>query len=210
MRLWHALAIGGTLALAARPARACDPAWLPIARPLGVAFFVATATGALIGTQQVHLQLAGGSATAVPRGSILLVPWGYGPDCRPIPWEATRDWGLPRTAAFYTGQLRPQNQWQDGLPTFDVQMAWREPLWQRQDPRWPHAKPGEKLLTPQEFFALYESLPTEVELKGSREAVLARLSAWTAKHRALALKEPAQTILANLRRALAGVEPDVR
>lgn len=79
MRLLLALVIGGMLGLAAQPVWACDPVWLPIARPQGIAFFVATASGAVPGGQLAELQLAGGSATAPRQGPVILVPWEYGP-----------------------------------------------------------------------------------------------------------------------------------
>ena len=195
------LASGVLLTITARAGYACDPAWLPIARPLGIAFFVATTTGPLAGGYRAELQVAGGSAAATPPGPILLVPWSYGPDCRPIQWGAERAWRPPTTAAFYTGHLRPRGEWQEGLPTFDVQMAWREPMWQRRDQRWPHTRPGELLLTPEEFFRLYAALPTEERLKANRSSALRRLSAWTAEHPELAKREPARTMLANVRRA---------
>lgn len=207
MRLTHTLVLAGALALAPRPVQACDPAWLPIARARGVAFFVATATGPFAGGHRARLQLAGGPAGRVPFGPILLVPWGYGPDCRPVRLAATQDWSPPRTAAFYTGRLRPRDQWTAGLPTFDVYMSWREPLWQRNDSRWANATLGQKLLTPVEFFELFQHLPLEDELEGDRLAILARLSAWSDSRRALTRKEPARTILAKLRRALGGPDP---
>jgi hypothetical protein len=85
-------------------------------------------------------------------------------------------------------------------------MAWREPLWQREDARWTRPGAREALLTPAEFFTVYESLPTEDTLTRDRGTILAQLSAWAAKHPSLAQREPALTILANLRRALGGGE----
>ena len=206
MRFLRALVIAGMLGLAAQSAWACDPVWLPIARPHGIAFLVATASGATAGGQRAELQLAGGSAASLRRGPVILVPWEYGPDCRPIPWNPDRTWQLPRTEAFYNGQLRPRDQWLGGVPTLDVHMAWREPLWQREDARWTRPGAREALLTPAEFFTVYESLPTEDTLTRDRGAILAQLSAWAAKHPSLAQREPARTILANIRRALGGVE----
>ncbi len=147
MRLLPALVIGGVLGLAAQPG------------------------------QRAELQLAGGSAAALPRGPIILVPWDYREDCRPVPWNPDRTWQPPQTAAFYTGQLRPRDQWLGGVPT-------------------------------KEFFTLYEGLPTEDVLKGDRRTILAQLSAWAAKHPGLTQREPARTILANLRRAVTMVAPE--
>ena len=202
MRLIPAFVIGGMLGLSAPPAWACDPVWLPIARPQGIAFFVATASGTVPGGQRAELRLAGGSAASLQRGPVILVPWHYGADCRPIPWNADEAWRLPRTEAFYTGQLRPRDQWVGGVPTIDIHMAWREPLWQRADARWTRHEAREALLTPAEFFTVYEGLPTEDAFTGDRETILAQVSAWVAKHPSLAQREPARTILGNLRRAL--------
>ena len=195
------LVSGMFLTITPHPVGACDPAWLPIARPPGIAFIVATRAVPLSGGYRADLQIGGGVAATLAPGPILLVPWRYGPDCRRIPWGAGQAWRPPTTAAFYTGRLRPRDRWQAGLPTFDVEMAWREPVWQGQDPRWPHTRPGEQLLTPEEFFRVYEALPTEADLKADPVSVRRRLSAWAVLHPALAQREPARTMLANVRRA---------
>ncbi len=59
-----------------------------------------------------------------------------------------------------TGWLRPRAGWIGGVPTFDVEMAWREPVWATDDPRWFEHAAGERRMTPEEFVMLYTALPT--------------------------------------------------
>ena len=83
-------------------------------------------------------------------------------------------------------------------------------MWQSQDPRWPLGSEREELLTPMEFFELYAGLPTEAELKAGPSSVLTRLATWEATHGAVARRQPARTMLANLRRALSRSGPAPR
>jgi hypothetical protein len=97
------------------PAAACDPVWL--ARPDGISVFVALALadtvldaalagakerlhsafesrldpslGVTRGGQRVRVSGWAGPGDAVEG---VLVPWAYGPDCRPIAWSGQRAW----------------------------------------------------------------------------------------------------------------------
>ena len=133
--------------------------------------------------------------------SAILVPWAYGPDCQPVAWGSAPVWSPPREPAFYTGQIRPREKWLEGLPTVDVYMAWREPLWRSADPRWPHPISDAGLLNPAEFLQLYAALPTATTLAGSPATVLRDLDRWASRMPAIVNREPAATIQANLRRA---------
>lgn len=201
------LLVSAALALCAPPAAACDPPWLPISRPAGGAFFVAVAAGAAADGVHAQLVAGGGVPEAREPGSVHLVPWAYAPDCQPLAWDPQAVWPVPTEPAFYTGRLRPREGWLDGRPTFDVHMAWREPLWRAGDPRWTHAAPGEVLLTPREFLELYAALPTHDELRADPRAAAHRTRLWAATHRALAEREPARTILGNLSRAAEASQP---
>jgi hypothetical protein len=181
--------------------RVCDPVWLPVSRPTGGAFFVATVSDSVAGGWRATIDAGGGASPGLPNGPALLIPWSYGPDCTPQPWKPGTGWQPPRTSAFYTAHLRHRDSWRVGLPTFDVYMASREPMWQSDEPRWPRSKPGETLLTPREFFELYAGLPTEEELNEDRALVLSRAAQWAEEHPQLAAREPARTIWANVRRA---------
>lgn len=193
---YHTSAAGGPA-----PAVVCDPAWLPISRPPEAAYFLATPTGGrpTAVVVQVHAgKLASG--TPLTSGPAVLVPWAYGPDCSAVSWNSTTGWVLPVGRAVFTGVPRPRSQWTDRRPTFDIAMAWAQPLWQANDPRWP-AGSREALLTPEEFLELYEQLPTHDELRADPSRAAARTAAWAAAHPNVASREPAKTILANLGRA---------
>jgi hypothetical protein len=192
-------------------ASACDPVWLPSSRPAGKAFFIASARTTRLPSGGVPADVIAGrvDSTRLAPGTVNLVPWEFGPDCSPVAWPKRRAWNAPTTRAFYTGQLRPRESWIDALPTFDIHMAWREPLWRR-DPelrkRFPNAT--DSLLTPEEFFELYAALPTDDELKSKNREALQRVDAWVESHRGVSPREPARTILANLRRAYGASAPE--
>ena len=187
----------------AREGYACDPVWLPITRDPREAYFVAAAAEAREVGVRARLLISGGAAPGLKTGSAILVPWAYGPDCQPVPWGSAPAWDPPREPAFYTGQVRPREKWLEGLPTVDVYMAWREPLWRSKDPRWPHPISDAGLLDPAEFLQLYAALPNATTLARSPAAVLRDLDRWASRLQAIVSREPAVTIQTNLRRAAA-------
>jgi hypothetical protein len=218
--------LGAALTVGATPLAACDPMWLPIARPAGLSFFVALSLADTVletarrlaagsdspfetrldpvigrsrGGQRVRVLRSAGPGT---EGDAVVVPWAYGPDCRPIAWSGPLPWIPTGTRGVVTGWLRPPEQWLDGVPTYDVEMAWREPLWAQADPRWPHPGGGE-LLTPEEFLDLYAVLPEETQLERTPAQVATRAREWAQRHRDLAARPPARTMLDNLQRAAA-------
>jgi hypothetical protein len=131
----------------------------------------------------------------------VLVPWAYREDCRPIAWQDRLDWIPAGTRGAVTGWLRPRAHWMDGLPTFDVEMAWREPVWAEHEPRW-HATPCEpRRMTPEEFVEFYAALPTVSRFDRSPRDASAEVGRWARDHAALAALAPTTTILAGLHRA---------
>jgi len=213
--------------LGATPLAACDPAWLPIARPQGISVIVvlsladtmldraiAAAKGRLHpgfgsrmepilgstpGGQRVRL-LRGGVPGAPAAREAVLVPWAYGPDCRPIAWQERLRWLREGTRGAVAGWLRPQAGWVGGLPTFDVEMAWREPVWAEGEPRWPEAGPGARRMTPEEFVELYSALPTLELLERDPRKGAERMRRWEREHADLAKLAPAATMIGNLYR----------
>jgi hypothetical protein len=194
-------------------ALACDPVSLPISRPADAAFFVATTTAVAVSTPTgptaVRARLTSGriGGEALTPGPVMLVPWTYGSDCSPLAWTPNRStgvWSPPTTLAFYTGWPRARREWIDGLPTIDVRMADLQPMWagageiRRRFPFW-----TEPLLTPDEFLELYAALPTDDELAQRSPQALQRVREWEAAHPEAATKEPARSMLGNLRRAWA-------
>jgi hypothetical protein len=207
--------------LGATPVAACDPAWLPMARPEGISVFVALAladtvldgavamaqrrlhrgfgsrldpvVGHTRGGQRVRLLRWDDSGPARAREAVL-VPWAYGPDCRPVRWSGRLRWMPEGTRGAFTGWLRPQEGWIGGLPTFDVEMAWREPVWAAPEPRWPEAGPGERRMTPEEFVELYSALPTVELLERDPAEAAERVRRWALGHAELAKLAPAITM----------------
>jgi hypothetical protein len=79
-------------------------------------------------------------------------------------------------------------------------MAWREPLWQNQDPRWFHSAGPVPLLTADEFLLLYAALPTPEAIdRAPAQALEQLLQGWARQHPEVAAREPARTILANMK-----------
>jgi len=220
-----ALWVAAALSVGATPLVACDPVWLPIARPDGISVFVAvaladtmldTAIAALKG--QMHptftAQLdrivgptSGGQRVRLPgwedsagTAEGVLVPWAYGEDCRPIAWSRQLAWIPAGTRGAVTGWLRPRAGWIGGVPTFDVEMAWREPVWATDDPRWFEHTPGERRMTPEQFVELYTALPTFDLVERDARAAAELMRRWEDEHRGVAALAPAATILANLYR----------
>jgi hypothetical protein len=108
--------------------------------PSGFDLRLHQASGRSLGGQRVRVQMLGGAGALTLGGRVpkeaVVVPWAYGPDCRPVAWTDRLEWIPPGTQGFLTGWLRPRERWLAGVPTFDVEMAWREPLWRHEDPRW--------------------------------------------------------------------------
>ena len=203
------------LTVGATPLAACDPVWLPMARPDGISVFVAVALAetvldtALATTQRwLHPRFAarldtitahtpGGQRVRLlnPMSEAILVPWAYGPDCRPIAWSGRLDWIPEGTRGAVAGWLRAREGWIEGRPTFDVEMAWREPVWVENDPRWPEAAGGGPHLDPDEFVQLYSALPTLELLQREPGEAARRLRQWEQEHPALAVRAPAHAML---------------
>lgn len=229
-RLVALLCFGTALTFGATPLNACDPAWLPITRPDGITAFVALAlaetvldtiaapltarthalfsrglddvSGRSRGGQRVRL-LRSADRSASPVREAVLVPWAYRSDCRPIAWTDRLDWIPAGTRGVVTGWLRPRAHWLADLPTYGVEMAWREPVWTQAEPRWTLNGSTDALMTPEEFLELYTALPTVSELEHTPGHAAEKLRRWEQAHPTLAAREPTSTLLANVSRAAA-------
>lgn len=222
------------LALASVPPPAfCDPMWLPISRDANTVAMVVhpladttadlrrprfNASGPVEeweaslrderGPQrprfgQVALMVDPGSTLGVARGvRVVLVPWQFGPDCAPTPWIESALWAPVDTVSFLTAWLRPRASWISDAPTFDVEVRGSQPMWRFGETRWAESRDG--LLTPTEFLAIHEGLPTHSELH-SAPLLRTRLVALRRRHPALVDREPARTMLGNLERYIASL-----
>lgn len=136
----------------------------------------------------------------------ILVPWGYGADCRPLPWQKDKDWLEPGRRSVFSAYLRPQSQWVNGLPVFDVFLAWHQPYptgeflqyeVRRSAPR------DAPWLTADEYWSLIQALPTSSESANDPERAKEALQRWAQSHPALVGHFPASVIL---RRAYISVQ----
>jgi hypothetical protein len=186
-------------------ALACEPIGEP--KPwyaTGLAQFVAVATSQRTGTTAIRASLVVGrnGAETMASGPMVLVPWSFGADCKPLAWNQTRDgvWSPPDAAAFYTGRLRDRDAWVNGIPTVDIEMARLQPIWQGgETDRKQFATARGPLLTPLEFFDFYRILPTTEELDARQPEALARVDAWESTHPQMGGREPARSMLGWLR-----------
>jgi hypothetical protein len=230
VRAWSvALLCVAALTVGATPLAACDPMWLAGGRPDGISIVVAMALadtvldgaiaaglgrlhigfgsrvhqglGETRGGQRVRL-LRWSESGAPPAREAVLVPWAYAEDCRPIAWRGRLRWMGEGARGAVTGWLRPEQGWIGGLPTFDVEMAWREPVWAEGEPRWIEAGSSGRRMTPEEFVELYSALPSFELQEHDPAAARRRLRDWEREHADLAKLAPGATILAGLRRRL--------
>ncbi|HEX8692810.1 MAG TPA: hypothetical protein VF746_10340 [Longimicrobium sp.] len=218
-------AVAAALLLAAEPARACSLSDFPIVRHPRGAHLIATATaetleagaGAvtyrweqrpgvpnplprpIIRGQVVEVERLGGLAAARLGGRVsraVLVPWGYGADCRTEPWVGNPHWAEPGTRGLFTAMLRDPAHWVDGLPTFDVFNPYSGPYPQRAEAkRYSEDGADPLLLGIDEYFALLDLLPTEEELEASAARAFEPLLAWARRHPELARRYPANALL---------------
>jgi len=73
--------------------------------------------------QRVRIdQLGERARRALPPGvrDVVLVPWAYGPDCRPLPWSRSARWVTDTRSGVFAAQLRPREHWAGDVPTFDI------------------------------------------------------------------------------------------
>ncbi len=135
------------LALGATPAHACSlaPPWAYrhpsrlafLGTPTADTVFAGTGTMPFVeapghfgrGTaravhgQRVRVDRLGARARrALPAGvrEVLLVPWDYAADCRPVPWGRSARWLPDSMSGLFTATLRPREHWAGDLPTLDI------------------------------------------------------------------------------------------
>jgi hypothetical protein len=147
--------------------------------------------------QIVTLARVSGAAAAVVRDAgrrAVLVPWDHDTGCEPIPWTGDPRW-IPRgRTGFVAARLRPRDRWVDGMPTFDVSDAWREPYsierMRQLTVNMPEA--AQALMTPEEYASLYAALPEISEWQRDPVAAVRPLREWRERNPTLAAKYPAR------------------
>jgi len=170
----------------------------------GVSYFLASPQSPSASGNSIRARLTVGrtDSGSISPGEVILVPWNYGTDCRPIAWLTPTPWTPPNRLAFYTGALRPRNSWIENLPTFDVFTAPFQPLWEGDDDRRGAEVYRKPYLTIHEFMDFYAVVPTDQELQNAKPVVRQRIDAWVSANPALAARFPANYGLSFIERAL--------
>lgn len=145
--------------------------------------------GGPIRGQVVRVERVGGTDLAeLPPGTdrVVLVPWGYGADCRTTRWTQSAHWVEPGVRGLFWAGLRPRDQWVDGLPTLDVRQPYQLPYPQGADWMEP-----DSLMSMEQTFELLGLLPLWDELRANPEAAHQPLLRWARANPELARRFPA-------------------
>lgn len=134
----------------------------------------------------------GARAAAEERG-VVLVPWGFDEQCRPIPWSGSWRWASVGVEGFYRGRLRPAAGWIDGRPTYDVHAA----VWEGFPASpWEHPmSAGRPHLSAEQLFDLYDRLPTLTAIAARPYGAISDLVEWRRAVGELAETYPARTLV---------------
>jgi hypothetical protein len=166
--------------------------------------------GQLVRVTRFDAAAAGEFPADLAGGEIILVPWDYDPACEPVHWSRSAAWVEPGLEGFYSLRLRPRRQWIDGRPVADVFTADISP--------YPHApfflagyrgtralreRPS---LSAAEYYSLHAALPTSDEAREASSAAVERLEQWVMENPDLALRYPADELIAGARRRLGATD----
>jgi hypothetical protein len=145
-------------------------------------------------------EISGASANEITRGAaeVILVPWGYGPDCRPLHWRGENAWVDAGQRGVFSAYVRPGSAMIDRRPILDVFLAWHQPYpggeflvheFRRSgalDPEW---------LKLEEYWSLIQALPTEEQVRTAPDESRASIRHWAQTHSNLVQRFPANLIL---------------
>lgn len=132
--------------------------------------------------------------------SVVVVPWDYGPDCRPLRWSRSARWMTPSARGLFMVRLRDSAHWVRGRPTFDAYTPEFTPYPYLFGTRAPRADEttGQLRLTAEELLALYEVLPDLSEDEAPTAEQVERLRAWMRAHASLVGRDPAAEFIADV------------
>jgi hypothetical protein len=144
----------------------------------------------------------------------VLVPWGLSAGCGTTGWGgASHLWVRSSEPAFVNASLRPRSAWANGIPTFDVYVAYEEPFphepWLSANHVVEPPRDRGQILTADEYFQLYTALPTFEDWERGPHESRVRIRAWLASRPALASKYPASALLAEADGWVASAEAQV-
>lgn len=127
-------------------------------------------------------------------GLVVLVPWGFDEDCRPMRWTGRWPWSPSGKEGFYRAELRRAEEWAGGHPTFDVYFA----VWEGfPNSPWEHPLgAGQERISPEALFELYRRLPTPEEVAERPYGSVSDLVDWRRDAGAAADDYPSRMILA--------------
>ena len=221
--LTAALLVSATVAVS--PAFACSKGSFFGPLSGGYAFFTATATPDTVlagagtvtfaagargghfggdGQRSIHGQLVsadrigGPAASGLPSGvtQVVVVPWDYDPGCRPLPWGRSARFVAPGTRGLYVAELRAQEHWAGGIPTFDLHNPGHLPYTATTRIVGMGADTTvASLLSPDQVFDFYQALPTRGQVEQERWQALGPLRAWVRAHPDQAERAPAERLL---------------
>lgn len=136
----------------------------------------ADAFGQVVDVTRVGGEEAEAVSAAAREGGVILVPWGFDDDCRPIEWSGPWRWATVGREGFFRARLRPRAEWIDDRPTLDVLAA----VWEGfPDSPWEHPmSAGRPLLGADEVFELYDRLPTEAAIAARPYGAVSDLVEW--------------------------------
>jgi len=155
--------------------------------------------GQLVALEQVGGRGADALRTLVTHGGRLavLIPWAYQANCSPVLWQGSARWVEPDSVGFFVAQLRPENEWVGGRPTFDVGAAWHQPYPYGEFLKYERERGGTSKpeLTVAEVWDLYQVLPTPDSLQSAPVQAIGPVRAWARSHPDAASRWPATRIL---------------
>jgi hypothetical protein len=142
--------------------------------------------------QVVRLDDVGGEAAKrlpVDSEYLIVVPWDYGADCRPLPWQRSARFLEPGEEGLMFATLRDPEHWVDGVPTADFHLPYSQP----------YPRQAQFVLRPlmsvEDAFRFHHVLPRPGDLRDDAAAAVAPLLEWARKNPKLARQGPANDMI---------------
>lgn len=153
------------------------------------------------GSRAIHGQLVEverfGAATGLDAAShpvAVVVPWDYDPACRTTPWTASARFLDVGRRGVYRVRERPREHWVEGLPTFDAFF----PQIQGFPGGTRISRDRGPTLSVDQFFELYELLPSEEELREAHWAAAEPVMVWARESPERLALYPAEEVVRGL------------
>ena len=130
---------------------------------------------------------------------VVVVPWDYGPDCRPVIWGRSFRWVQSPAPGFYRLRARPAAASVNGRPVLDAFRADLEPyphgIFFLRGYRGTDAAHADGALTPAEYLTFYSALPSYPAARENREEARVALDALERRYPDLISRYPASEAL---------------